>query len=133
MDSVKLTVLVEVSPTEDQRKVETAVQNLFSYSSTELTPRRLGSLLTIRGEGKEALGKFYNRLREERILSAARRIMLDGFNGDLIIFHLNKQAAYARHISFSSQTGESPLGVITVEINSDKPKEVIDWLTPRVT
>lgn len=133
MNKIKLTIEVEVNLTEDREKVETAVQNLFSYSSIESIPRRLGSLLIMKAEGKEMLTMFYDRLRQERILSAARRIMLDGLNGDSIIFHLSKQAAYAKHVSFSSQTGESPLGVIRVEINCDNARELIDWLTPRVT
>jgi predicted RNA binding protein with dsRBD fold (UPF0201 family) len=57
--------------------------------------------------------------------------MLEELNDNSIIFYLNKQAAYMNHISFSSQTGESPLGVIRVEIKSDNAKELINWLTPR--
>ena len=132
MNNIQLTMEVEVNPTEDQEKVKAAVQNLFSYSSIESTPRRLGSLLIMRGDGKEMLSKFYDRLRQERIISAARRVMLDGIDGDSIIFHLNKQAAYAKRISFS-ETGESPLGVIRVEIKCDNSKELIDWLAPRMT
>lgn len=133
MNNIKVTIEVEVNPTEDQEKVKTAVKNLFAYSSIESIPRRLGSLLIMKGEGKEMLSKFYNRLRQEMILNAVRRVMFDGLTGDAVIFNLNKQAAYAKHISFSNQIGESSLGVIRVEINGDNAKELIDWLTPRVT
>ena len=129
MNNVKITLEVEVNLTEDQEKVETAVQNLFSYSLKESVPRRLNNLLIMNGEGKEVLTKFYNRLRQERILSAARRVMRGGLIGNSIIFYLNKQASYMNRISFSSQTGESPLGAIRVEINCDNTKELIDWLT----
>ncbi len=132
MNDIKLTLEVEVNPTEDPEKVEHAIQNLFSCSFKESIPRHLNSLLIMKGEGKEALNLFYDRLRQERILSAARRVMIDGLKGNSIIFYLNKQASYMNRISFSSQTGEAPLGTIRVEINCNNTKELIDWLTPNV-
>ena len=52
-------------------------------------------------------------------------------DGNRIVFFLNKQAAYAGHVSFSAPEGESPLGPIQVVIETENPEQVIDWLAGR--
>jgi predicted RNA binding protein with dsRBD fold (UPF0201 family) len=42
---------------------------------------------------------------------------------------LNRQAAFAGVISLCTTQMESPLGPITMEIESEKPDALIDWLT----
>jgi predicted RNA binding protein with dsRBD fold (UPF0201 family) len=75
--------------------------------------------------------RFYDLLRRERILDAARKVLFRGIQGKKIVFYLNKQVAYVGHISFSQPYGESPLGPIRVEIQCDDPQSLIDWLTPK--
>jgi hypothetical protein len=82
-------------------------------------------------DGKAGLSKFYNLLGQERILNAARAILLKGIDGNKITFYLNKQVAYVEHISFCEPLGESPLGPIRVEITCDDTRELVDWLSPR--
>jgi predicted RNA binding protein with dsRBD fold (UPF0201 family) len=48
--------------------------------------------------------------------------------GNRIVFFLNKQAAYAGHVSFSAPEGESPLGPIQVILETENPEQLIDWL-----
>ena len=67
----------------------------------------------------------------EQILDAARKVLFNGIQGNTVCFYLNKQVAYVGHISFSQSVGESPLGPIRVEIESDNPHAVIDWLAPK--
>jgi predicted RNA binding protein with dsRBD fold (UPF0201 family) len=81
----------------------------------------------------DTLTKLYNLLRRERIRDAARGVLYEGLSEKSIIFYLNKQVAYVGHVSFSKPVGESPLGPIKVEIQCDKPRELIDWLAPRTT
>jgi hypothetical protein len=84
-------------------------------------------------EGQKALLRFYNLLRREQILDAARKVLFGGVMGNVICFYLNKQVAYVGHISFSQSDGESPLGPIRVEIETDNPRAVIDWLAPKTS
>ncbi len=84
-----------------------------------------------KSEGLGALEKFHNLLRRERILDAARRIMIKGLKGKTITFYLNKQVAFVGHVSFSQPEKESPLGPIMVRISCENPRELIDWLTPK--
>jgi len=48
--------------------------------------------------------------------------------GNRLVFYLNKQAAYAGHVSFSAPEGESPLGPIQVIIETENTDQLIDWL-----
>lgn len=130
-----LTVHVEagVNPTESEEKVKQAVENIFGNISTQVKPLRKGSLLIADAKGQEPLMKFSNILRRERIRSAARTVFFEGADKRSISFCLNKQVAYAGHVSFSREVGESPLGPIKVKIKCENPRELIDWLAPRIT
>lgn len=123
-------VEAEVRATENPDKVRQAIQQLFSVDVRLL---QMGDSQVARGEGGgEALDKFRQRLREQRILDAARKYLLRGREEGRISFYLNKQAAYVGKVSFCSfKYGESPLGAITVSIEARDVDAVISWLAPR--
>jgi len=131
MDEVEVEIQAEINPTEDEAKVRRALENVFSNLEFEVKPQRRGSLLTARTGGMDGLTKLYNLLRRERIRDAARAILYGGMSEHSIVFYLNKQVAFAGHVSFSQPVGESPLGPIKVEILCDNPRDVIDWLAPK--
>ncbi len=132
MDEVTVHLEVEINPTESEQKVKTAVENLFGAIPMKVKPSGQGGLLVAESEGSESLTKLYNLLRRERIRSAARSVLYKGLDGKTISFCLNKQVAYAGHVSFCEETAESPLGPIRVRIESDGPRELINWLAPKV-
>ncbi|MEM1550829.1 MAG: RNA-binding domain-containing protein [Candidatus Bathyarchaeia archaeon] len=129
--NVEVFVEVDVNPTEDADKVRVAVQKVLGNINLELVGEGDYKKLIGRASGLEALAHFYGLLRRERILDAARTVLLRGIQGNRIIFYLNKQVAYTGHISFSKPYGESPLGPIRVEIRCDNPQNLINWLTPK--
>jgi len=131
MDEVNVHVEVEVNPTEDVDKVRQAAENMFGTLELEEKPLRRGSLLVARARDVEILSKFGNLLRRERIRDAARGVLFHGLKGNTITFYLNKQVAYAGHVSFCEPVAESPLGTIKVKIKSDHSLKLIDWLAPR--
>ncbi|MEM2564847.1 MAG: RNA-binding domain-containing protein [Candidatus Bathyarchaeia archaeon] len=133
ISNVEVRVEVEVNPTEDENKVRVAVQRVLGDISLELIEENEHKRFVGKAKGLEALTKFYDLLRRERILDAARTVLLKGVQERKIIFYLNKQVAYVGHISFSQPYGESPLGPIRVEIECDEPQNLIDWLTPKTT
>jgi hypothetical protein len=126
-----LHVEAEVNLTEDVNKVKEAVEKIFGPLEFQERPHPRGSLLIGSCKQGESLSRFGNLLRRERIRDAARRVLFQGMTGDTITFYLNKQVAYAGHISFSEAVGESPLGPIKVQIKSDNPTKLINWLAPR--
>ncbi|MGB9684831.1 MAG: RNA-binding domain-containing protein [Candidatus Bathyarchaeales archaeon] len=131
MDEVTVYIEAEVNPTESEEKVKRAVENVFGNVQTKIQPVHKGALLIAEAKGLEALTKLYNLLRRERIRDAARGALFDGLSGKTISFCLNKQVAYAGHVSFSKEVAESPLGPIKVRIECEDPKRLIDWLAPK--
>jgi predicted RNA binding protein with dsRBD fold (UPF0201 family) len=131
MNETVVHVEAEVNPTEDLEKVKHAVENIFGTVKFKVKPRTWGQLLTAKTKGTKELTKLHNLLSREQILAAARKVLFSGMNETSVKFYLNKQVAYAGHISFSQKTGESPLGPITVQIRCGDPRELVEWLAPR--
>jgi len=131
MVEITIHVETEINPTESEEKVRQAVENMFGNLSIRTKPLRKASLLVAEGEGLVALEKFQNLLRRERIRSAARPVLYEGIDKRTVKFCLNKQVAFVGHISFSKEVAESPLGPITVKIDCENPRQMIDWLAPR--
>jgi len=130
--NIIITVEVEVNLTEDSNKVQVAVQKVLGPIYLEKIDEEDRAYLKGTAEGLEQLLAFQELLRKERIRDAARRVLLSGLGGNKkVTFYLNKQVAYAGHISFSQPEGESPLGPIQVEVQCDNPRKLIDWLTPK--
>ena len=133
MTDVSVHVDVEVNPTEDLEKVKQAVENIFGTLTFKVKSRTWGQLLIAKTAGTEGLTNLYNILGRERIRAAARKVLRGGMDDNSVTFYLNKQVAYAGHISFSQKTAESPLGPITVQIRCSNPRKLIEWLTPKPT
>jgi predicted RNA binding protein with dsRBD fold (UPF0201 family) len=133
MDEVTIHVETEVNPTEAEEKVKIAVANLFGNIPTHTKPSYRGSILTAEAKGQEALFKLRNLLRMDRVRAAARKVFFGSLRGTTISFCLNKQVAFASHISFSEEVAESPLGPLKVVIECENPRQLIDWLAPRIT
>ena len=130
---VEVTVFVEteVIPTEDEDKVQTAVNNVLGNASITLKASQTGSTLTAEANGLDSLVKLRNILRNDRIRDSARRILFRSIRENEIVFFLNKQVAFAGHISFSEETAESPLGPIRFIIETDDPSQLVEWLAEK--
>jgi predicted RNA binding protein with dsRBD fold (UPF0201 family) len=126
-----LQVKVEVNSTEDMAKVRQAVEKIFGNLPLEEKRQRRDRLLSAQVKDLKGLSKFGYLLRRERIRDAARSVLFQGSKGNTIAFCLNKQVAYAGHVSFCDPVAESPLGEIKVKIKCDNPVKLIDWLAPR--
>jgi len=131
MDEVTVCVETEVNPTEAEEKVKIAVANLFGDITLQTKPAYRGSVVTGTAKGQEALAKLRNLLAMDRVRAAARKVLFRSIRGKAISFCLNKQVAFAGHVSFSQEVAESPLGPVTVMIECEDPRQLIDWLAPR--
>ncbi len=133
MAEVALHVEAEVHPTEVEQKVKTAITNIFGNLTVQTEPFSVGSILVGNTKSQDALENFRAALRRDRVRSAARKLLNSSVKGKCISFCLNKQVAFIGHVSFSQETGECPLGPIKVVIETENPRELIDWLAPRIT
>jgi predicted RNA binding protein with dsRBD fold (UPF0201 family) len=131
MEEITVLVEAEIKPTETEEKVKTAVANMFGDLSMQVKPQRAGSVLVAEAKSRGALENFCGALRRDRVRAAARKLLRISVRGNTVSFCLNKQVAFAGHVSFSQETGESPLGPIRVLIKSENLRELIDWLAPR--
>ena len=131
MNEVKVCVEVEVNPTESEEKVKESVENVLGFVPTKIKLLQKSSILSAEVTGIESLDKFYDLLRRERILAAARKVFFSSLNEQTITFYLNKQVAFSSHISFADEFSESPLGSIKVKLYSSQPESLINWLAPR--
>ena len=133
MEEIAIRVETEINPTETEEKVKMAVANIFGNVSTETKQSYKGSILKAEAKGQEALVKLRNLLRTDRIRNAARKAFFEGMREKTISFCLNKQVAFAGHVSFSEEVAESPLGPIRVVIECENSRQLVDWLAPRTT
>ncbi len=119
----------EVYPTEDPDRVLKAVRNIFPEVHFEV--KWIDSSASVEGSGRkrEILENLKRLLRERRIRAAARSILKSSIKDDVLIFYLNKQAAYAGKAAFTEPFVESPLPPIRVEIRGSGLEKLIKWLT----
>jgi predicted RNA binding protein with dsRBD fold (UPF0201 family) len=129
MDEITVYIEADVNPTESEEKVKQAIENIFGNVQTKVQSIYKGGLVTAEAKGLDTLTKLHNLLQRERIRDAARGVFFEGLDAKSISFCLNKQVAYAGHVSFSKEVAESPLGPIKVKIKCDSPRELIQWLT----
>lgn len=130
---VEVTVFIEteINPTESEDKVKATVNNILGNAAITVKPSIKGSILTAQAKGQDSLFKFRNLMRKDRIRDASRRILFKSIRGNAITFCLNKQVAFAGHVSFSEETAESPLGPIRITIETENPQQLIEWLAEK--
>ena len=123
------TVRAAVNPTESREKVVEAVRNMLGDIELEQSER--GGLVVLEGrlERIEDLSPLRDAFARMRIRDAARSLFTRIAEEGLLSFGLNKQAAYAGHVSFYS-SGESSLGPIQVTLKGDV-SEAITYLCNR--
>jgi predicted RNA binding protein with dsRBD fold (UPF0201 family) len=126
----EIEVQVHIQPTEDMEKVMLAIENIFG-TTLEREVCREGAVLKCKAKDRENLVRLRTILQRERIRDAARKVFLAGLRGNTITFFLNKQVAYAGHVSFCEESAESSLGPIRVKINTENPLKLVDWIAPR--
>jgi len=127
--SVSVAVQTALQPTEDESKVERAVLKLFPSAHIERITKPDNTVaLSARGSGLEFLGNLRNLIKQQRIRSAARSILIRCARGGTFQFYLNKQAAFMGRVSFCEAVGESPHGPISIQLGCEDPQSVIDCL-----
>jgi len=131
MDEVTILIEAEIYPTESEEKVKTAVSNILGNASITIKPDVKLSTLTAKAEGQESLVKLRNILHSDRVRDASRKAFFRSTRGNTIRFCLNKQVAFAGHISFCEETAESPLGPLKVTIETDNPQQLVEWLAEK--
>ena len=110
-----------VNPSEDPEKVRSAILSIFPNAVLELGEDGF----TGTAENLDAFGK---RIRSQRILDAARAVLIMNMRGDRTRMSLNKQVATVGKVSFADRN--PVLGAIEVTIEDTGLVALIDRLAP---
>lgn len=121
-----INIRARIQPTEDPSKVAEAIRNIFGDISMKQKDSEFIALL----EGIVSLKSFRSMIAQDRIRDTLRKVFTRWSNGDRLGFGLNRQAAYAGHVSLNL-ANEDPMGPIEVEIRGDIEK-VIDFLCSKI-
>ena len=126
-DNLDVVVETEVRRTESKEKVASAVSNLFKVGELRVEEDRV----VFTSENIESLRFLKDQLRDRRVRSAARRLLLSNSGEDPFqtFLLLNKQAATVGIAALCDDPRESALGPIVLRIKSPRLQEVISWLT----
>lgn len=110
-----------VNPSEDPEKVLAAITAVFPDAELELGDHGY--------EGTApSLDNFGRLIRRQRILDAARGILLKNMRGNRTHMSLNKQVATVGKVSFADRN--PVLGAIDVDIEDDDLEALIDRVAP---
>lgn len=120
-------IRAKLQPTEDQDKVAQAIRKIFG--EIELETKQ--GVVSARLEGVETLSGLRGRIAQDRIRDTVKTMLTRWAEGDVLSFGLNRQAAYAGHVSLNLR-GEDPMGPIQVRVEGDV-QSVISFLCEKVT
>ena len=120
-------IRAKLQPTEDPEKVAQAIRKIFG--EIELETKQ--GVVSARLEGVETLSGLRGRIAQDRIRDTVKTMLTRWAEGDVLSFGLNRQAAYAGHVSLNLR-GEDPMGPIQVRVEGDV-QSVISFLCKKVT
>jgi len=120
----KIEILASINPSEDPRKVESAIVNIFPNCEIKLEK------FSIKGISNDLhlLEKINETIHSMQSQRSYRRAMKKNLDNNSTWFYLNKQAAFVGKIALCEESEESPLGPIKVALTSPTIDRVIDWL-----
>ena len=112
-----------INPTESPEKVRKALTNMFG----EIELVEADDMLTAELEGYLSLSKLRIRIAQDKIRTTMSNVLTRWTDGDHLSFGLNRQAAYAGHVSLTLEN-EAPMGPIQVAVEGDID-ELVTFLT----
>ncbi len=125
--SCKIEMFCPVNPSEDPKKIQKAISNIFPYS----TIKTENFLLSSQSNELKSLEKIYETIHSKQSQKIYRRNLEKNLEGDTSWFYLNKQAAFVEKIAICEKSDESPLGPIKVILTSSYIDRIIDWIVSR--
>jgi predicted RNA binding protein with dsRBD fold (UPF0201 family) len=111
---IMINISAMLQPTEDPMKVSKAIMNLFGDIPIKIEEHEISASLM----GIKSLEKFKGVISQDRIRDTLRNVFTRWSKNDLLSFGLNRQAAFAGHVSLNLEN-EDPMGPIRVEIKGE--------------
>jgi predicted RNA binding protein with dsRBD fold (UPF0201 family) len=122
--SCKIEITSSINPSEDPKKVETAILNIFPNAKLKIENFSIIS----NSKDLNLLEKIYDVIHSNQSQKIYQRQLEKNLEDDSTWFYLNKQAAFVGTIVLCEETDESPLGPIKVVLTSSNIDSILDWL-----
>lgn len=122
--SCKIEILSSINPSEDPKKIETAILNIFPNAKIKID----GFSIMSNSKDLYLLEKIYDVIHSNQSQKIYQRQLEKNLDHDSTWFYLNKQAAFVGTITLCEEAEESPLGPIKVILTSSNIDRIIDWL-----
>jgi len=122
--SCKIEIFSSINPSEDPKKIENAILNIFPNAKIKIDNFSITSI----SKDLQLLEKIYNAIHSNQLQKIYRRQLEKNSENNSTWFYLNKQAAFIGTIAICEEAEESPLGPIKVILTSSNVDEIIHWL-----
>jgi len=123
--SCKIEILSLINPSEDPKKIETAILNVFPNAKLKTDDTSIVS----NSKDLHLLEKIYNVIHSNQSQKIYQRQLEKNLENDSTWFYLNKQAAFVGTVALCEEAEESSLGPIKVILTSPNIDRIIDWLS----
>lgn len=123
-ETCKISVYCPIYPSEDPKKVQQALSNIFEGVKIKLGKNSI----IASSENLQVLEKIFEVIHSRKTQRIYRRHLNNNLLDDSTWFYLNKQAAFVNTIALCDEADESPLGPIKIILKSDDIENVIEWL-----
>ncbi len=125
--SCTIEMFCSVNPSEDPKKIQKAISNIFPYSIIKTE----NSSISFQSNNLKSLEKIYETIHTKQSQKIYKRNLEKNLENDTTWFYLNKQAAFVEKIAICEKADESPLGPIKVILTSSYIDRIIDWIVSR--
>lgn len=121
----KIEIFCAVNPSEDPKKIELAISNLFY--NIELKTEKFS--ISGKSNNINSLEKIQESIHSLKSQKIYRRTLEKHLENNSSWFYLNKQAAFVNKVAICEESEESPLGPIKIILTSHQIDRIINWLT----
>lgn len=122
--SCKIEITSSINPSEDPKKIETAILNIFPSAKIKID----NFSITSNSKDLNLLEKIYDVIHLNQSQKIYQRQLEKNLDDDSTWFYLNKQAALVGTVVLCEEADESPLGPIKVILTSPNIDRILDWL-----
>jgi len=122
--SCKIEILSSINSSEDPKKIETAILNVFPDAKIKTDNFSIMS----NSKDLHLLEKIYDVIHSNQSQKIYQRQLEKNLENNSTWFYLNKQAAFVGTVALCEEAEESPLGPIKVVLTSSNIDRIIDWL-----
>ncbi len=122
--SCKIEIFSSINSSEDPKKIETAILNVFPDAKIKTDNFSIIS----NSKDLHLLEKIYDVIHSNQSQKIYQRQLEKNLENDSTWFYLNKQAAFVGTVALCEEAEESPLGPIKIVLTSSNIDRIIDWL-----